>query len=380
MKKSLQTARMFAAFCVLAASAAICFGQPGRIAGGYGDVSKKDATVVDAASFAIDKQAEKDATVEMISVERAERQIVAGSNYRLCIAYNASGKRQEATAVVYHNLQDEFALTSWTPGKCSGAAAGKTPVADAEADDETVSYKGALAVGKTDSTILYLGAESGDYAAFCFLNNSEAGRAILAACKNGEQCEFVGAVDFESPCGVKGLEASLSASGKITKIESVKSFAAKSGAAKTAPVSTVAAAAVAPDELVKNLYAAQKAETGPFFQNESRALVDKYFSTDFADVIWKDAAGADGEPGTLNFDPLFNAQDSEITAFQIGKPAYDAKSGIATVTVGFKNFGKAETIRYLFTQDKAKTWKISDVRYQNGDTLKGMLTDAAKAN
>lgn len=380
MKINLRAARTFAAFCVLAGGAAVCLGQPQRIAGGYGDISKKDATVVDAASFAIDRQAEKNASVEMISVERAERQVVAGSNYRLCIAYNAGGKRQEATAVVYHNLRDEFALTSWTPGKCSGAAAGKTP-ADGDADaDETVSFKGALAVGKTDSTILYLGAESGDYAAFCFLNNSEAGRAILAACKNGEQCEFVGKVDFAGPCAVKGLEAGLSASGKITKIESVKSFAVRSGAAAmSSSVSSAAKTALAPDEIVKKLYAAQKSDAGPFFQTASRARVDEYFSKDFADLIWKEALEANGEAGVLEFDPLYNAQDSEITAFKIGKPAYGARGETATVAVGFKNFGKAETIRYLFARDKAEKWKITDVRYQDGETLKKTLVDGLKA-
>jgi hypothetical protein len=74
---------------------------------------------------------------------------------------------------------------------------------------------------------LYFGEESGDYAAYCFTNNSEAGRAILAACKNGEQCEFSGNVDAESGCKVPGLEADLSASGKVLKVESVRSLGRK---------------------------------------------------------------------------------------------------------------------------------------------------------
>jgi hypothetical protein len=49
--------------------------------------------------------------------------------------------------------------------------------------------------------------------------------------------------------------------------------------------------------------------------------------------------------------------------------------------VNFKNFRKPETIRFILEQDGAKTWKISDIRYQNGDMLKGMyfaaLRDAA---
>jgi hypothetical protein len=75
--------------------------------------------------------------------------------------------------------------------------------------------------------ILYVGKESGDYAGYCFTNDSEAGRAILAACKDREQCEATGQVDHEGGCKVPGLEADLSASGKIVKVVSAKSLGSK---------------------------------------------------------------------------------------------------------------------------------------------------------
>lgn len=90
------------------------------------------------------------------------------------------------------------------------------------ADGDTI--QGELQTGKTDSVILYFGEESGDYAAYCFKNDSEAGKAILAECKNGEQCEIVGTTDGDNACKVPGLEADLSASFKITKVDSVKSL------------------------------------------------------------------------------------------------------------------------------------------------------------
>lgn len=93
--------------------------------------------------------------------------------------------------------------------------------------DKVENIRGELQVGKTESVILYLGAESGDYAAYCLTNGSEAGRAIMAACKDGEQCEFSGTVDYERGCKVPGLEAELSASGKVLKVESVKSLGRK---------------------------------------------------------------------------------------------------------------------------------------------------------
>jgi hypothetical protein len=101
-------------------------------------------------------------------------------------------------------------------------AASQPPVSPSEAQE----IEGELEVGKTESVILYVGMESGDYAAYCFTNNSEAGRKILAACKNKQKCSVNGTVS-EYQCKVPGLEADLSASGKITKVQSVKSLGRK---------------------------------------------------------------------------------------------------------------------------------------------------------
>lgn len=89
---------------------------------------------------------------------------------------------------------------------------------------ETIS--GELQVGKAESVILYVGMESGDYAAYCFPNDSDTGRQILAACKDKGQCQ-VQAVVGEGVCKVPGLEATLSASGRLTKVESVKAVGKK---------------------------------------------------------------------------------------------------------------------------------------------------------
>jgi len=109
--------------------------------------------------------------------------------------------------------------------------------ADPDASQETNGAenfigKGSLKRGATDSSIVYVGEESGDFALFCFANDSEVGRKILAACKDGGQCEFSGKVDFASACKDKDLNGVLSASGKITEINSVKAATGKRGAAK----------------------------------------------------------------------------------------------------------------------------------------------------
>ena len=98
--------------------------------------------------------------------------------------------------------------------------AAPSPTGKSEGD----RIQGELQVGKTESVILYVGKESGDYAGYCFANDSESGRAILAACKDKEQCDVIAKVDYDSGCKVPGLEATLSQSGKIVKVESAKSL------------------------------------------------------------------------------------------------------------------------------------------------------------
>ena len=118
------------------------------------------------------------------------------------------------TAVVA-NAQQPAVNNTATVSNTAPNAAGKS---------EGDKIQGELQVGRSESVILSVGKESGDYAGYCFTNDSEAGRAILAACKDRAQCEVTGKVDYEGGCKVPGLEADLSASGKIMKVESAKSL------------------------------------------------------------------------------------------------------------------------------------------------------------
>jgi hypothetical protein len=126
-----------------------------------------------------------------------------------------SGNKSNTTAVVNSNQ---------TPANKNAPVSSSSPTQAAQSDASEI--QGELQVGKTESVILYVGAESGDYAAYCFANDSEAGRAILAACKNKEQCAVRATTD-DTRCKVPGLEADLSASGRILKVESVKSLGRK---------------------------------------------------------------------------------------------------------------------------------------------------------
>lgn len=112
------------------------------------------------------------------------------------------------------------ANSSQPPVNNRGAA---SPTPSKEEEAEANEFQGELQVGKAESVILYVGAESGDYAAYCFTNDSEAGRAILAECRNEAQCKVKATVE-QSNCKVPGLEATLSYSARIAKVLSVKSL------------------------------------------------------------------------------------------------------------------------------------------------------------
>ena len=158
----------------------------------------------------------KSTTYSTLSIASLALLISACSNTGNAPANNSTANTaNKNTAVVVNSSPapvNKTAPVSTTP----------TPAGEAEASE----IQGELQVGKSESIILYVGMETGDYAAYCFTNDSEAGRAILAACKDREQCAVTGTVD-DYKCKVPGLEADLSASGKISKVASVKSLGRK---------------------------------------------------------------------------------------------------------------------------------------------------------
>lgn len=111
------------------------------------------------------------------------------------------------------------------------AAAAACPAQSGGAEESLVTegtFKGSLNVGRVNSYVVHVGEQSGDFAAFCFANRSRVGRAVLAACRNGDVCEFTGTVDQGAECRVtKELRGVLSASGKILSVKSVRSHTRK---------------------------------------------------------------------------------------------------------------------------------------------------------
>lgn len=84
--------------------------------GGYYSIATHGDDVAKAAAFAIKAHdAKAGERTELVRILEAERQIVAGTNYRLVLRVKsgAAGER-EVAAVVFRSLQGSLELKSWT--------------------------------------------------------------------------------------------------------------------------------------------------------------------------------------------------------------------------------------------------------------------------
>lgn len=131
----------------------------------------------------------------------------------------------------------------------------------------------------------------------------------------------------------------------------------------------------APEAVVKDLYKQHDAKKSPFFQTKNRALVDKYFDKNLADMIWKDALESKGEVGALGADPLYNAQDTKIKKFLVGQPKITGDK--AEVVVTFNNYNEKQKLTYTLVKQSGE-WKISDISYGEW-TLTSLYKENAQA-
>ena len=95
----------------------------GQRLGGYKQIDTDDERAVAAAEFAVEEQGRKmETTYKLVSVAKAESQVVAGVNYRLClkVGYQKDDEDVEefVRVIVYRNLQGEHSLTSWKQEDC----------------------------------------------------------------------------------------------------------------------------------------------------------------------------------------------------------------------------------------------------------------------
>jgi hypothetical protein len=117
MKKSWRAAVMIAALSIVFGGMSVVSAQQEPqppIAGGYAETSNGGPEVMSAARYATRAQGRRQrAVISLVSIERAEVQVVAGLNYRLRLTVKIKGKTENATAVVYQNLRQRYSLSDW---------------------------------------------------------------------------------------------------------------------------------------------------------------------------------------------------------------------------------------------------------------------------
>jgi hypothetical protein len=165
--------------------------------------------------------------------------------------------------------------------------------------------------------------------------------------------------------------STLTACGSKTVVEINASNATANTSANSTQQISSEAGAEAQDStaqvVVIDLYKQHDSKKSPFFQTKNRSLLDKYFTKELADMIWKDVTTSQNEVGILDGDPLYNAQDMEIKNFNIGKSAVNGDR--ATVPVTFTNYNKKEALTFDLIR-VGGAWKIDNINYGGGESLK----------
>jgi hypothetical protein len=133
---------------------------------------------------------------------------------------------------------------------------------------------------------------------------------------------------------------------------------------------TGAPAAPSPAKIVTDLYSAHRGKADPLQYPASKKLLGAYFDARLLSLFLKDQSESQGEVGKLDFDPLYAAQDIEIKEFSIRPIAQQNDS--AEVAAFFQNVGTKKKIVFLLSRT-AQGWRITDIKYSDGRTLRGIL-------
>jgi len=125
-----------------------------------------------------------------------------------------------------------------------------------------------------------------------------------------------------------------------------------------------------PEELVTKLYQVHKGKSDPLQYPQSKKLLGHYFAGPLLTLYLNDQRQSKGEVGKIDFDPLYDAQDFQITNFNIVR--LNNTGGEGLVAARFKNIGIDQEI--VFEMRKIKTgWRITDIKYKDGRTLLTIL-------
>ena len=122
-----------------------------------------------------------------------------------------------------------------------------------------------------------------------------------------------------------------------------------------------------PEALVEEIY---KADPNIFNPSEAMELSKRFIDKNLIALLVREAERSRTEPGAIDFHiPTYAQDQSEIKKLIIKADTTDDK---ATVKAAFENFGERTVVTYLCEKEDG-SWKIFDVRYEDGTTLLKLL-------
>ena len=132
------------------------------------------------------------------------------------------------------------------------------------------------------------------------------------------------------------------------------------------------AAEQSPKELIAAIYKAYEGKDAKGYNWNDGPDCKKAFSAATAKLILDDAEASKGEIGALDFDPIIDGQDYEITNLKID--VVEADLSHATAAVSFLNFKKPTKLKMQLLKEK-DGWRIDDIIWAGKDrgTLKGVF-------
>lgn len=126
-----------------------------------------------------------------------------------------------------------------------------------------------------------------------------------------------------------------------------------------------------PDAVVRELYRVHDNGNGALLDRKSRSQLLRFFDRRLFDLLWKELTSNSDEVGNLDFDPFYNAQDTQITGFTVGRPSTAGSK--SSVVVNFHNAGRRERLTYKLTR-VGKYWQIENIVYSDASTLVKILS------
>jgi hypothetical protein len=126
---------------------------------------------------------------------------------------------------------------------------------------------------------------------------------------------------------------------------------------------------------VTAIYAAYVGKNGNGIQFDTDSAARRYFEPSLAALIRKDQqdSARRNEVGALDFDPFVDAQDWDITHFDVAID--DTVPGKAVATVKFTSSGTAKTIMLELVKIK-NDWRVNNITWQRDgktETLRGLF-------